>query len=109
MTGNFVFWDSQLVSKKGVIRNVVGGTSTVFLYDEKRDVSIPSKHLAPVQPAKQDKVSLFYSDVCTCFLNRTLSLFSTSGNFARETEFFIVFLYLGANKQRKIPRRAHSL
>lgn len=52
-----VFKDSQLVSKKGMIRNVVGGTSTVYLFDEKRDVSIPSKHLVPVQPAKNDKVS----------------------------------------------------
>lgn len=51
-----IFQDSQLVSKKGVIRNVVGGTSTVYLYDEKRDVSIPSKHLVPVKPSKQDKV-----------------------------------------------------
>ncbi|XP_046859961.1 transcription elongation factor SPT5-like [Xenia sp. Carnegie-2017] len=54
--------DSQLVSKKGVIRNVVGGTSTVYLYDEKRDVSIPSKHLVPVKPSKQDKVKLIHGD-----------------------------------------------
>ncbi|XP_028399581.1 transcription elongation factor SPT5-like [Dendronephthya gigantea] len=56
------YQDSQLVSKKGVIRNVVGGTSTVYLYDEKRDVSIPSKHLTALQPAKHDKVKLIHGD-----------------------------------------------
>lgn len=44
------------MDKKGVIRTVSGNTCTVYLYDEKRDVSVSINNVDPGQPAKQDKV-----------------------------------------------------
>ena len=44
------------MDKKGVVRTVSGNTCTVYLYDEKRDVSVSINNVDPGQPAKQDKV-----------------------------------------------------
>ena len=49
--------DPQLIDKMGVIRTVSGNTCTVYLYDEKRDISVNSNNIISVEPAKSDKVS----------------------------------------------------
>ena len=52
----FVFQDPQLINKMGVVRTVSGNTCTVYLFDEKRDVSVNVKNITSVEPAKSDKV-----------------------------------------------------
>lgn len=44
------------MDKKGVVRTVSGNTCTVYLYDEKRDVSVSINNVDPGEPVKQDKV-----------------------------------------------------
>ena len=44
------------MDKKGVVRSVAGNTCTVYLYDEKRDVSVSINNVDPGEPVKQDKV-----------------------------------------------------
>ena len=50
------FQDPQLMDKKGVVRTVSGNTCTVYLYDEKRDVSVSINNVDPGEPVKGDKV-----------------------------------------------------
>ena len=50
------FQDPKLMDKKGVVRTVSGNTCTVYLYDEKRDVSVSINNVDPGEPVKQDKV-----------------------------------------------------
>lgn len=45
------------MDKKGVVRTVSGNTCTVYLYDEKRDVSVSINNVDPGEPVKLDKVS----------------------------------------------------
>ena len=45
------------MDKKGVVRTVSGGTCAVYLYDEKRDVSVSIHNVDPGEPVKQDKVT----------------------------------------------------
>ena len=52
------------MDKKGVVKTVSGNTCTVYLYDEKRDVSVAVDNVDPGEPAKHDKVS-FISCICT--------------------------------------------
>ena len=56
------------MDKKGVVRTVTGGTCTVYLYDEKRDVSVSIHNVDPGEPIKQDKVT------CTSCLTSYLQL-----------------------------------
>ena len=56
------------MDKKGVVRTVAGGTCTVYLYDEKRDVSVSIHNVDPGEPIKQDKVT------CTSCLTSCLQL-----------------------------------
>lgn len=51
-----VYHDSNLAGKTGIIRSVVGGRASVFLYDDGQEVDIPTSFLAPVPPVKNDKV-----------------------------------------------------
>lgn len=44
------------MDKKGVVRTVSENTCTVYLYDEKRDVSVSINNVDPGEPVKQDKV-----------------------------------------------------
>lgn len=55
------FQDPQLMDKKGVVRTVSGNTCTVYLYDEKRDVSVSINNVDPGEPVKQDKVCYYTS------------------------------------------------
>ena len=60
------------MDKKGVVRTVSGNTCTVYLYDEKRDVSVSINNVDPGEPAKQDKVCLCMSQIrfiVSTFLN----------------------------------------
>ncbi|CAH3030076.1 unnamed protein product [Porites evermanni] len=54
--------DPKLMDKKGVVRTVTGGTCTVYLYDEKRDVSVSIHNVDPGEPIKQDKVKVILGD-----------------------------------------------
>ncbi|XP_078367088.1 LOW QUALITY PROTEIN: transcription elongation factor SPT5-like [Oculina patagonica] len=54
--------DPQLMDKKGVVRTVSGNTCTVYLYDEKRDVSVSINNVDPGEPVKQDKVKVIFGD-----------------------------------------------
>ncbi|XP_068702308.1 transcription elongation factor SPT5-like [Montipora capricornis] len=54
--------DPQLMDKKGVVRSVAGNTCTVYLYDEKRDVSVSINNVDPGEPVKQDKVKVIMGD-----------------------------------------------
>ena len=56
------------MDKKGVVRTVSGGTCTVYLYDEQRDVSVSIHNVDPGEPVKQDKVT------CTSRLTSYLQL-----------------------------------
>jgi len=56
------------MDKKGVVRTVSGGTCAVYLYDEKRDVSVSIHNVDPGEPVKQDKVT------CTSRLTSYLQL-----------------------------------
>ena len=49
------------MDKKGVVRTVSGNTCTVYLYDEKRDVSVSINNVDPGEPVKQDKVCYYTS------------------------------------------------
>ena len=60
------------MDKKGVVRTVSGNTCTVYLYDEKRDVSVSINNVDPGEPAKQDKVCFCRSQIwfmISTFLN----------------------------------------
>lgn len=61
------------MDKKGVVRTVSGNTCTVYLYDEKRDVSVSINNVDPGEPVKQDKVCRRSS--LTSYLSLTLLLF----------------------------------
>ncbi|KAJ7380312.1 Transcription elongation factor SPT5 [Desmophyllum pertusum] len=54
--------DPQLMDKKGVVRTVSGNTCTVYLYDEKRDVSVSINNVDPGEPVKLDKVKVIIGD-----------------------------------------------
>ena len=56
------------MDKKGVVRTVSGNTCTVYLYDEKRDVSVSINNVDPGEPVKGDKVC------CLSFLTSYLEL-----------------------------------
>ncbi|KAK2568278.1 Transcription elongation factor SPT5 [Acropora cervicornis] len=48
--------DPQLMDKRGVVRTVSGNTCTVYLYDEKRDVSVSINNVDTGEPVKLDKM-----------------------------------------------------
>lgn len=48
------------MDKKGVVRTVSGNTCTVYLYDEKRDVSVSINNVDPGEPVKLDKASRLF-------------------------------------------------
>ena len=48
------------MDKKGVVRTVSGNTCTVYLYDEKRDISVSINNVDPGEPVKLDKVSRYF-------------------------------------------------
>ncbi|XP_015766127.1 PREDICTED: transcription elongation factor SPT5-like [Acropora digitifera] len=54
--------DPQLMDKRGVVRTVSGNTCTVYLYDEKRDVSVSINNVDPGEPVKLDKVKVIMGD-----------------------------------------------
>jgi len=54
--------DPSMAGKKGVIRNITGGLCNVYLPEEKRTVTIPSVHLEPSLPVKQDKVKVILGE-----------------------------------------------
>ena len=56
----FLIQNLQLTGKKGVVQNVSGNMCTVYLYDEKREVSISVRNVKPGKVAKQDKVYIFF-------------------------------------------------
>ena len=64
------------MDKKGVVRTVSGNTCTVYLYDEKRDVSVSINNVDPGEPVKQDKVCRL--SFLTSYLE--LILFSCNAN-----------------------------
>ena len=55
--------DSGLCGQTGVVRGVTPGMCSVFLPDEDRTVSIAPDHLAPVQPARNDKVKVIMGEL----------------------------------------------
>ena len=74
------------MDKKGVVRTVSGNTCTVYLYDEKRDVSVSINNVDPGEPVKQDKVgchtlydlyiyNLYRSAYCCCLNTALLVMF----------------------------------
>ncbi|KAK3743846.1 hypothetical protein QZH41_011853, partial [Actinostola sp. cb2023] len=58
--------DPQLLDKVGVIRNVNGNICTVYLYDEKRNISIPAANIDSVEPSKLEKVKVITGDDREC-------------------------------------------
>ena len=64
------------MDKKGVVRTVTGGTCTVYLYDEKRDVSVSIHNVDPGEPIKQDKVTC--TSCLTSYLQFTLLVLFTT-------------------------------
>lgn len=50
--------DPGLSGQRGVIRNITGGTCSVYLPEEERVVNIMGDHLEPVVPQKGDQVKI---------------------------------------------------
>lgn len=50
------------MDKRGVVRTVSGNTCTVYLYDEKRDVSVSINNVDTGEPVKLDKVKVIMGD-----------------------------------------------
>ena len=72
------------MDKKGVVRTVSGNTCTVYLYDEKRDVSVSINNVDPGEPVKQDKVccytssNLYIFNLFICNLYRNACCYPTT-------------------------------
>ncbi|XP_031557165.1 transcription elongation factor SPT5-like [Actinia tenebrosa] len=58
--------DPQLLDNTGVVRNVNGNICTVYLFDEKRDISIPASNIDSVEPSKLEKVKVITGDDREC-------------------------------------------
>ncbi|XP_074713756.1 transcription elongation factor SPT5-like isoform X1 [Strix uralensis] len=54
--------DSQAVGQTGIIRSVMGGMCSIYLYDSEKVVSISSEHLEPVTPTRRNKVKVILGE-----------------------------------------------
>jgi len=63
----------------GVVRGVTPGMCSVFLYEEDRTVNVAAEHLAPVEPARGDKVKVILGDEDKEMTGQLLSIDSQEG------------------------------
>ena len=71
--------DTGLCGQIGVLRGVMPGMCSVYLYKEERMVNVVAEHLAPVVPSRGDRVKVILGEEDRLGEGGLLSIDSTEG------------------------------